>query len=89
MKNAEVVDRIEKQLHLFQDKYYGDCSLYPKEWEGKLAESRHKRETPAFDATTMVFMAAWRCSNTLAYSLKGMSSDMACYEGISNWCAAA
>ncbi len=54
---AEVIEQIEDQLHLFNDGYYIDeASLYPQSWKGNLAKSMMRRKTPVYYGLIMAFM---------------------------------
>jgi len=55
IKNTEIIERIEKLLHLFESGHYGEHSPLPEHWLGR---SRRLRRTPLYYAATMLLMTA-------------------------------
>lgn len=58
IESAEVVERIEKSLLIFDKEVYGEDSPYPEEWEGTFAAKRAKRRTPIYYQGISILMAA-------------------------------
>ena len=57
VRQAEVIQRIEERLHLFDENYFfSGPSLYPDRWRGNFARSRRERKTPLYYSAVMIFM---------------------------------
>jgi len=58
IENAKAVESIEEALHLFQDKYYGPQSPFPKTWKGNFANVVRKDKLPIYFSFIISVMAA-------------------------------
>jgi hypothetical protein len=56
-KNAEAVEGIENLLRVFDGKYYGAHTAYPKDWKNQFTISTLKRKTPYYYITILITMA--------------------------------
>ena len=48
IENAKAVESIEEALHLFEDKYYGAQSPFPKTWKGAFPDIVRKDKLPVY-----------------------------------------
>jgi len=56
-RQAEVVEKIQKEFKFFDEGYYVEASpLYPNRWRGNLSKNMLKRKTPIIFAWILVFM---------------------------------
>ena len=56
-RQAEVIDRLEAELHFFDpDYYFAGAPLYPERWHGNLARAMLQRKTPIYLVAVMGFM---------------------------------
>ena len=46
--NAKAIENIEEALHLFEDKYYGTQSPFPKAWKGSFPKIILKDKMPVY-----------------------------------------
>lgn len=58
VENAEVVERLEKLLLLFEAGVYGNESPYPVEWKDTLSAKRAERKTPLYYQVVSLLMGA-------------------------------
>lgn len=57
IENAKAVESIEEALHLFQDKYYGPQSPFPKTWKGTFPDVVRKDKLPVYFSFIISVMA--------------------------------